>query len=422
MDAQHQTRSCIRERGEVSQTAPRGSRQICIPMDKEKYDAIWGDAIQVREYLDQTIADYPELFPNSIANGYLLRGLLPESRKLPGIRLRQIKTASGVFTLRPSFLFPYMMGTTDELEKPLFLLSIGTPLWAVTQVFGRNDMFWQRHLERLGRNSLAGTTVRVPERMPLHLAADEHHLDWCGQKGFLAMTAAGGCTLGAALTQAADEKHLTEAYGVFEKESRNLAPNWQPKTANTDGWKATRAAFAGLFPRIVLILCFLHGFLKIRDRCRKHHDLHERIWNVYHAESAAEFNSQMVDLKSWSETADLRAPVQETLNKLFAHEADYAASYAHPDCYRTSNQVDRPMNRICRSLYASRGLHGHQQSSERRLRGLCLLNNFRPFAPRSNCDREYPSPAQQLSHRTYHKNWLHNLLASASLQGFRLQT
>ncbi|HQZ66563.1 MAG TPA: hypothetical protein PLY87_15840, partial [Planctomycetaceae bacterium] len=28
MDAQHQTRSCRRERGEVSQTAPRGSRQI----------------------------------------------------------------------------------------------------------------------------------------------------------------------------------------------------------------------------------------------------------------------------------------------------------------------------------------------------------------------------------------------------------
>ena len=168
-------------------------------MDREKYDAIWRDAMQVREYLDEVIAGYPELFPASISQGYIMRGQLPESQKLPGIRMRQIKTASGVFTLRPSFLFPYMMGTTDELEKPLFLLSIGTPVWAVTQVFGRN----------------------------------EHHLDWCGQKGFLAMTAAGGCTLGAALTQAADEKHLTEAYGVFEKESRNLAPNWQPKTANT---------------------------------------------------------------------------------------------------------------------------------------------------------------------------------------------
>ena len=34
------------------------------------------------------------------------------------------------------------------------------------------------------------------------------------------MTAAGGCTLGAALTQAADEKYLTEAYGIVRKEGR----------------------------------------------------------------------------------------------------------------------------------------------------------------------------------------------------------
>ena len=64
--------------------------------------------------------------------------------------------------------------------------------------------------------------------------------------------------------------------------------------------------------------------------------------------------------------------MQTALEKLFSHVDDYALSYAHPDCYRTSNQVDRPMNRIKRSLYASRGLHGHQASSERRLRGLCL--------------------------------------------------
>jgi len=26
------------------------------------------------------------------------------------------------------------------------------------------------------------------------------------------------------------------------------------------------------------VLCFLHGFLKIRDRCRKARDLHTRVW------------------------------------------------------------------------------------------------------------------------------------------------
>ena len=422
MDAQQQTRSCDRKRAEVQKTTPRGSQQICIPMTQKQYLAIWDDAAMVREYLDPLMADYPEIFPASVADGYQLHGRLTESKKLPGVRLRQLRTADGVFTLRPSFAFPYMTGTIDELEKPLLLLAVHTPIWVVTAVCGRNDMYWERLLERLGRNSLVGTTVRVPERMPQHLAADEHHLDWRGDKGFLAMVAASGCTLGAALTQAADEKHLLEAYGVFDQEARNVDPNWQPETINTDGWKATRGAFAKLFRQVVLVLCFLHGFLKIRDRSRQQHDLHQRVWEVYRAETASDFQSRMAELKSWSDTADLREPVRENLEKLFAHETDYATSYDHQGCYRTSNQVDRPMNRIRRSLYASRGLHGHQKTSERRLRGLCLLDNFRPFAPRSNCPREHHSPANRLNGRCYHDNWLHNLQTSASLLGFHHRT
>ena len=47
-----------------------------------------------------------------------------------------------VFTLRLSFVMPYMMGDANELDGPLLLLSIGTPCWVVTRLFGRNDMFW----------------------------------------------------------------------------------------------------------------------------------------------------------------------------------------------------------------------------------------------------------------------------------------
>ena len=36
-------------------------------------------------------------------------------------------------------------------------------------------MFWYRLETSLGRNSLVGTTVRNPDALPQHLAADEHH-------------------------------------------------------------------------------------------------------------------------------------------------------------------------------------------------------------------------------------------------------
>ena len=109
----------------------------------------------------------------------------------------------------------YLMGTVDDLEHPLLLLSLGVPCWALTRIFGHSDMYWYRLLERLGRNSLVGTTVRDPARLPQDIVADEHHVDWCGEKGYIATTAGGGCLLGLALTKSADEAHLQPAYADF---------------------------------------------------------------------------------------------------------------------------------------------------------------------------------------------------------------
>lgn len=422
MDAQQRTRSCTRQPRSRGQTTPHGSKQICIPMTPEVYDRIWNDAGEVRRFLEPLIRALPELFPAGIEDGFQLSGRLPESEKMPGIRLRQLRVQEQAYTLRPSFVMSYMTGTVEELEHPLLLLSFGVPCWLVTKVFGHNDMFWQRHLERLGRNSLVGSTVRVAERLPTHLVADEHHADWCGEKGYVAVTAGGGCLLGVALAEAADEAHLTQAYGQFAAEAREVQPDYAPKTVNTDGWFATQNTFQALFATIAVVLCFLHGFLKIRDRCRKAHELHQRIWEVYRANTAVEFQTQMAAFRAWFDPGSWPAAVREMVAKLCQRESEYAVAYAHPGCHRTSNLVDRLMNRLTRLLYSGRGLHGHQHSSASRLRGWALLHNFRPFAPRSGRPREYQSPAHRLNGKQYHEHWLHNLQVSASLAGLRSRT
>jgi hypothetical protein len=422
MDAQQRTRSCIRQYQTPSQGTPRGARQICIPMTCDVYDRIWNDAGEVRRFLAPLIEAHPDLFPAGIADGYQLSGRLPESKKMPGVRLRQLRVQKRVYTLRPSFVMSYMTGTVKELEHPLLLLCYGVPCWLVTEIFGHNDMFWQRHLERLGRNSLVGTTVRVAEQLPQHLAADEHHADWCGEKGYVAVTTGAGCLLGVALTDAADEAHLTKAYGQFAAEAQEVKPDYSPRTVNTDGWFATQNAFQALFATIAVVLCFLHGFLKIRDRCRKAHDLHQRIWEVYRAATAVEFQTRMAAFRAWFEEGSWPAAVREMVAKLWQRASQYAVAYAHPGCHRTSNQVDRLMNRLTRLLYAGRGLHGHQSASTRRLRGWALLHNFRPFAPRSGRCRVYDSPAHRLNRIRYHEHWLHNLQVSASLGGHRQRT
>ena len=420
MDAQKQTRRINRDRSERGEQAPRGAKQIVIPMNRAEYDEIWSDARAMRACVDQFLAEFPELFPAGMAKGYAFHGFDRESRKQPGVRLRQVMLNNGsAYWLRPSFLLSYMAGTVDDVWYPLVLASVNVPAWVLTMGFGHNDMYWQRLLERLGRHSLVGTTVRDPQRLPGHLVADEHHVKWCGEKGFIATTAGSGCLLGVALSKSASEDALTPAYGDFVQEARDLQPDYVPQTVNTDGWGGTRNAFLKWFPNIALILCFLHGFLKIRDRLRKAHELHCRVWDVFRAQTAEEFRRLMTQLLEWADTETWPAPVRAMLHKLRDKTDDYVIAYEHPGCHRTSNLVDRLMNRLCRLMYAGRGLHGHQFHSELRLRGWALLSNFRPFAPRAGTHREYQSPAHRLSGKRYHDHWLHNLLVSGSLWGVR---
>src|SRR5512135_2736737 len=252
MDARPKTRQVHRQRKAPTPQPPRGAKQIVIPMTRTQYDDLWHQADRVRALLAEWAEAAPELFPAGFDQGYRLHGFGRESRKLPGVKLRKIVLANGTaYWLRPSFVTSYMTGTVEELAYPSLLAAQGVAPWLLTIGFGHSDMYWSRLIERLGRNSLVGTTVRDAAALPVHLAADEHHADWAGQKGYVATTVGGGCVLGVALTSSADDAHLQDAYGVFAAEARDVAPAYAPETVNTDGWVSPDHGGA-LFPARVL--------------------------------------------------------------------------------------------------------------------------------------------------------------------------
>ena len=221
LDAPKKARMLDRNPGTDLSQPQRGDRQMVIPMTREEFDENWHDSAKMRIIIDRAIAETPELFPACLRHGYGLHGLARPSQKLDGIRLRKMRPTGSTeaYHLRPSFVLAFMTGVTKDVEYPLLLASFGVPYWVLTQGFGHHDMYWHRLVERIGRNRLVGTTVRDPDRLPQHLAADEHHVDWNGEKGYVATTAAEGCILGVSLTKAADDKHLTAAYGDFAAEA-----------------------------------------------------------------------------------------------------------------------------------------------------------------------------------------------------------
>ena len=185
-----------------------------------------------------------------------------------------------------------------------------------------------------------GTTVRDAAALPPHPAADEHNVDWAGQKGYAATTVARGCVLGVALKASDDDPHLQEAYGVFAAEAPDVEPEYAPETVNTDGWAATRNAIQAWFPRIAVVLCFLPRFLKIRDRCRKAGDLPRRVWDLYRSAIAVEFRRLMDAVSAVVWHADWPRRWVDAGEAEGQEQSSYVVAYDHPGCHRTSNAVD----------------------------------------------------------------------------------
>ncbi|MBU0494123.1 MAG: hypothetical protein KKB13_19925 [Chloroflexi bacterium] len=81
--------------------------------------------------------------------------------------------------------------------------------------------------------------------------------------------------------------------------------------------------------------------------------------------------------------------------------------------------LDRLMDHMDRRFYAAHYFHGHLMTAEYAVRAGALLGNFLPYCPRAAAAQQYQSPAHKLNGFVYHDNWLHNLLISASMGGYR---
>jgi hypothetical protein len=187
---------------------------------------------------------------------------------------------------------------------------------------------------------------------------------------------------------------------------------------------ATQKAWLTLFPMVVLTECFLHAFIKIRDRGKHLKEqfslLAHQVWEVYHASDAAAFRLRAEELRLWA-VEHTTGYVLEAVQKLCAKVDRFVVAYEYPHAHRTSNMLDRHMNSMARWLDSTRFFHGHWVSAERSIRAWALLHDFGPYCPRAKISQTFSSPAHKLNGFVYHPNWLHNLLISTSLSGHQRQ-
>lgn len=262
----------------------------------------------------------------------------------------------------------------------------------------------------------------MPRTFPPHLVADEKHTWWLGERVYVATTAAQECILGIGLAQGADAKSLTQAYGEFQQEARALNPDYEPQSVNTDGWEGTQLAWQNLFPGITLVLCFLHTVLGIQQCCRRMSafftQVTDRLWHLYASPNPSSFGQRLRRLQEWAARQDIPEVLRTKIQALKQKAAQFKLTFAFPQAYRTSNQVDRLMNYQDRILYAMQYFHGTEHAMKQGLRAMALIWNFHPYSRKVQAIESHSlSPFQHLNGFRYHDNWLRNLLCASSLNG-----
>ena len=84
---------------------------------------------------------------------------------------------------------------------------------------------------------------------------------------------------------------------------------------------------------MVVLRCFLHGWLSIRDGCKKHPlfaMLSEKVWHAYRAADRRAFAQRLRRLREWAEGA-LSGEILERTLRLCDRASEYGKAYEHPD-------------------------------------------------------------------------------------------
>jgi hypothetical protein len=169
---------------------------------------------------------------------------------------------------------------------------------------------------------------------------------------------------------------------------------------------------------VVLIRCFLHAWLRIRDRSKNlketFFEFGKRVWVVYYSERHRVMSQRIRRLRDWA-TKNLSGIVLEKVLDLCDKKEEWSLWYENEDAYMTSNELDRLMRR--QNAYFDRGqhFHGSMEAANRRSRAWAILHKYWQWSPEAvEANAGAMCPAERLNGMRYCDCWLTNLLVATS--------
>lgn len=404
-----------------SKRVSKGNRVIVLPMQQNQYAQFLSNLKFARNLVLTQLDLYPQIFPANMES-FSFNGTTNVSKKM-SIRKRKIVVDNIHYQIHPSFILPDMRGMINsKISNGLLLCAHGVPFWLVSRCFGENESYWFRLYQSFSQKDIVGSTVYGnKDNIPEDILVDEKHISISKQKYYIGTTVGGGCILGAEISESADEQGLMKAYNVFKTEALEVKSDYQPKSINTDGWVPTINAIKKLFPLAIMIRCFLHAFLKIRNNARKSvqeefNRCSDIVWNAYRSEDKRSFSQRIRRIREWSVKNMKDNKMKIAVLKLCDRKEEFMAYFDNKLAHRTSNMLDRLMRLMDRKIFKAQGFHGSKKASNKTIRTYAILYNFAPSCPKAG-HKELKSPAERLNGFAFSEDWVENLLIASSLNG-----
>jgi hypothetical protein len=96
-----------------TKSATGNNRTTCAPVFPEIYCGNIQDTKNFRKCIDECVQSFPDLFPPEISSGYRMKDIYYSKKQT--IPIRRIDISGIPYTIRPSFIMPYMIGVKSEL-------------------------------------------------------------------------------------------------------------------------------------------------------------------------------------------------------------------------------------------------------------------------------------------------------------------
>ena len=398
---------------------PSTHTAICVRFDsQDHYRRIVNDTHAFRAHLLAIHRDHPELFPHDF-DTFHFHSIRHRSRVDLSIRRVRLPASRQVLAIRPSFLMPGAIGTTDEFAHPLDLKRWAVPNEALARIFGRDPKVYERAMRALGTFPILATLFSCAKLLPEDLVADEKFTRLDGERVYIATTAACGALLGAELVESLSAQDLQNAYSIVLEQAQALDPEYQPRSVCLDGFESSKKAWKAVCGSVTVVLCYLHSVLTLYKAAGRHlrEEVCKRAWEVYAAESKASFSQRLRRFDEWARDklgeGKFEDKVRARIAKMKAKRVGFTVSYEVEGAHRTSNMVDRVMCIQARHLSAQRHMRGHLSTAQATVRAHANVWNFHEYTPRTRRkpgNKERHSPFHDINGFCYADNWLENLL------------